>query len=655
MAQTDTYPLIADHGLIGDLQTSALVATDGSVDWFCAPRFDSPSIFGALLDHQRGGHFRIRPTAEAFTHKQLYFPDTAVLVTRFMTEEGVGEVVDFMPIAGDRATHRHRLVRMVRCVRGVMTFAVDIAPRFDYGREAHQTHLAEDGAVFEGARTAVTVHLVREPDDERVARPHVDAHGDVHAELTLRAGQSRGLVLETGTAGPIRPMRVPEVQQLFDETVDFWESWLGQSTYSGRWRETLHRSAITLKLMTYAPTGGLVAAPTAGLPEQIGGERNWDYRYTWIRDASFSVYSLLGMGFREEAAALGAWLRDRVMEQDGGDGAPLKIMYRVDGSSDLSEEVLEHWEGYRGSFPVRIGNGAADQLQLDIYGEAMDSIWFGDQHGVFPAHEGWVRVSKILDWVTENWDRPEEGIWETRGGQQDFTYGRLMNWVALDRGIRLAEAHGRPAPISRWREQRDAIYNQIMERGWSPTRRAFRQHYATDVLDASLLRMTSVGFITPLDPMWTSTLEAMDGELVTDSLVYRYDPEASPDGLQGSEGTFSLCTFSYVDSLARAGQLDKARVTFEKMLTYANHLGLYSEEIALTGEQIGNFPQAFTHLALIDAAITLDRQLDRNPPSVARRRQPPIPAQRVPGEQVPGEQVAAEEVAAGQVAGEQAG
>ena len=616
------YPLIADHGLIGDLQTAALVATDGSIDWFCAPRFDSPSIFGALLDHERGGHFRIRPAGGAVTSKQLYFPDTAVLVTRFMTEAGVGEIVDFMPVTeGTTVATGHRLVRMVRCVRGEMTFAIDIAPRLDYGREPFTTRLTEDGVVFEGARTAVTVCLIREPDDDRVAGSRVDERGDVHAEVTLSAGQMRGMVLQTGAAGPVRQVRIAEAWRLFDETVDFWEAWLGRSTYAGRWRETLNRSAITLKLMTYAPSGGLVAAPTAALPEQIGGERNWDYRYTWVRDASFSVYSLLGMGFTDEAAALGRWLRDRVDEQaDKGGGSPLKIMYRVDGSSDLSEEVLDHWEGYRGSAPVHIGNGAAGQLQLDIYGEAMDSLYFADRHGLAAGHQGWVRICELLDWVSENWDQPEEGIWETRGGRQDFTYGRLMCWVALDRGIRLATERGRPAPLDRWRRERDAVYRQIMDRGWSPDRRAFRQHYATDVLDSSLLRMPTVGFITPTDPMWTSTLKAMDAELVTDSLVYRYDPASSPDGLRGAEGTFSLCSFTYVNALARAGQLDKARVTFEKMLTYANHVGLYSEEIGLTGEQLGNFPQAFTHLALIDAAITLDRELDRHPRSTARRQ-----------------------------------
>jgi len=605
------YPLIADHGLIGNLQTAALVSTDGTIDWFCAPRFDSPSIFGSLLDHDRGGHLRTRPTADTFTRQQLYYPDTAILVTRFLTESGVGEVSDFMPIASTTvASDRHQLVRMIRCVRGEMTFAVDVAPRFDYGRESHETHISEDGVVFQGARNAMSLNLIREPDDERLARVQMASADELHAEFTLTAGQMRGFVLETGQPRRPRQIRVADAWELFDRTVRFWRSWLAQSTYTGRWRETLQRSAITLKLMTYAPSGGIVAAPTAALPEQIGGERNWDYRYTWVRDASFSVYALLGLGFTEEAAALGRWLRDRVEERIGGEGGPLNIMYRVDGSSDLSEEALPDWEGYQGSRPVRIGNGAADQLQLDIYGEAIDSLYFADRLGLEAGHRGWRGICHLLDWLVDNWNQPEEGIWETRGGRQDFTYGRLMSWVALDRGIRLADRHGRPAPLERWHSERDAIYNQIMEAGWSEARQAFVQHYKTDVLDSSLLRMTSVGFISPMDPMWTSTLDAMDRELVTDSLVYRYDPGASPDGLQGSEGTFSLCTFMYVDSLARAGQLEKARNTFEKMLTYANHLGLFSEEIALTGEQIGNFPQAFTHLALIDAALTLDRQLD---------------------------------------------
>ena len=606
------YPLIADHGLIGNLQTAALVSTDGTIDWFCAPRFDSPSIFGCLLDDDHGGHFRVRPTVDVFNRQQLYYPDTAILVTRFLTEAGVGEVIDFMPIASTAvASDRHRLVRMLRCVRGEMTFALDIAPRFDYGREPHETHVSEDGVIFQGRRTAMSLNIVREPEDARLARVQQVSAEDLKLELPLQAGQMRGVVLEVGEPRPVRVVRVPEAWQLFNETVRFWRSWLSHSTYEGRWRETLERSAITLKLMTYAPSGGIVAAPTAALPEQIGGERNWDYRYTWVRDASFSVYALLGMGFTEEAAGLGRWLGAKVDEQVGGEGGPLNIMYRVDGSSDLIEETLPHWEGYKGSSPVRIGNGAADQLQLDIYGEAIDSLYFANQHGLQGGHKKWRRLCDLLNWLTDYWNQEEEGIWVTLGGRQEFTYGRFMIWVAFDRGLRLANLHSRPAPLDRWRTERDAIYDQIMEADWSEARQAFVQHSKTDVLDSSLLRMTSVGFISPTDPMWTSTLEAMDGELVTDSLVYRYDPAASPDGLRGSEGTFSLCTFMYVDSLARAGQLEKARNTFEKMLTYANHLGLYSEEIALTGEQIGNFPQAFTHLALIDAALTLNGRLDR--------------------------------------------
>jgi GH15 family glucan-1,4-alpha-glucosidase len=567
-------------------------------------------VFGALLDEHRGGHLSTHPAGSAYETKQMYFPDSAVLITRFFTEEGVGEVVDFMPPLDRTATDRHRLVRMFRCVRGRMTFEVEVAPRFDYGRKPHRTEVTEHGAVFTSDDLTLTLHAVREPDDDRVAQVRVE-NNDVQTLVPLTAGQVRGLVVESAADGPPREIREAEFLRMFDDTVAFWRSWVGRSTYTGRWREMVERSAITLKLMTYAPTGGLVAAPTMGLPEQVGGERNWDYRYTWVRDASFSVYALLGLGFVEEAEQFGFWLGDRIREQAGAKTGPLNIMYRVDGSSDLTEEVLDHWSGYRGSRPVRVGNGAADQLQLDIYGEALDSLFFADHAGLQVPSRGWAAVRSVLDWLADNWDQPEEGIWETRGGRQPFTYGRLMCWVAMDRGIRIATAHGRPAAVDRWMAERDAIYEQIMARGWDPARRAFVQHYNTNVLDSSLLRMSTVGFIAPRDPQWLSTLDAMDSELVTDSLVYRYDPAASPDGLAGSEGTFSLCTFTYVTALAQAGRVDEARQAFEKMLTYANHVGLYSEEIALTGEQIGNFPQAFTHLALIDAALTLDPALDR--------------------------------------------
>ncbi|MFB6436427.1 glycoside hydrolase family 15 protein [Streptomyces sp. NPDC056411] len=606
------YPLIENHGVIGDLQTAALVTTDGTVDWFCCPRFDSPSVFGALLDREKGGHCRVRPAHETYATKQLYLPDTAILVTRYMTEAGAGEVVDFMPVTGTTATPRHRLVRLLRCVRGSMTFEVDIAPRFDYGRAPHELHLTEHGAVFSAPGLELTAHAIREPHDDRLV-DHLDGGNDVHFALTLQAGQQRGMILESAADGPPREVRYAEFQQLFEETAQFWRSWLGRSRYSGRWREAVERSAVTLKLMTYAPSGALVAAPTAGLPEQLGGERNWDYRFTWIRDASFSVYALLGLGFTEEAAAFIDWLDDRVQERAGtaGGSGPLNIMYRVDGSADLQEEILDHWEGYERSAPVRIGNGAANQLQLDIYGEAMDSIHFAHRHGIQLGHRSWTSLRTLLDWLTDHWDQAGEGLWETRGGRKHFTYGRVMSWVAFDRALRLAEASGRPAATAHWSSARDALYDQIMAKGWDEGRHAFVQHYGSDVLDSSLLRMPTVGFISPQDPMWASCLDAMDTELVSDSLVYRYNPEASPDGLRGSEGTFSLCTFMYVDALARAGRTDQARLVLEKMLGYANHLGLYSEEIGLTGRQLGNFPQAFTHLALIDAALTLNETLNR--------------------------------------------
>jgi GH15 family glucan-1,4-alpha-glucosidase len=461
------YPPIAEHGLIGDLQTAALVTTDGSIDWYCCPRFDSPSVFGSLLDGKDGGHFRIGPAEDGCTTKQLYFPDTAVLITRFMTEDGVGELIDFMPPAGQQVTDNHRLVRLMRCVRGRIKMRADISPRFDYGRQSHETHLTEHGAVFVHPSLTLTVHTVRDPGDEKLAQVTSGPKGAVQISYEMRAGQQRGLVLESAADGPPREIPNTEFDRLLEETSGFWRSWLAQSTYSGRWRETLQRSAIALKLMTYAPTGALVAAPTAGLPEQVGGERNWDYRYTWVRDASFSVYALLGMGFKQEAAEFCDWLRQRIEEKVGGEGGPLNIMYRVDGSSDLVEESLEHWEGYRGSSPVRIGNGASDQRQMDIYGEALDSVYYADQHGIELGHRGWLATRSIIDWLTDNWDQKDEGIWETRGGQKDFTYGRVMSWTAFDRAIRLATGHGRPANLDRWSSSRDAIYDQVWQRGWN--------------------------------------------------------------------------------------------------------------------------------------------------------------------------------------------
>ena len=606
------YPNISDHGLIGDLQTAALVSTDGTVDFFCCPRFDSPSVFASLLDADNGGYFRIAPATGDYVTRQLYFPETAMLITRFMTPDGVGEVLDFMPVIEGGPADRHRLVRHLRVARGSMQFVLDIQPRFDYGRAKHTVELHEHGAVFRSDSMELTLHTAGRAESPE-GRPVVDRAGDgLRATFTLRAGDyGRGVVLES-MGGEPKALPPAELERLAVDTGAYWRDWLNRSTYTGRWREMVMRSAMTLKLLIYNPTGAPVAAATTGLPEQAGGERNWDYRFTWIRDGSLSVHALLGLGYIEEAGRFSMWMRDRVAEHGDSDGGhPLKIMFRVDGSADLTEEILDHFEGWRGSRPVRIGNGAADQLQLDIFGEAMDAIYDASQHGLPVAHQGWQALTRIADWVSDNWDQPDEGIWETRGGRKDFTYGRFQCWAALDRALKLAGQLGRPANTAKWAAARDRLYNQIMDRGWNQRAGAFTQHYDTDVLDSSLLLMPIEGFISPLDPMWQSTLRAMDRELVSDSLVYRYNPAASPDGLAGNEGTFSLCTFLYVDALARAGRLDDAVLCFEKMHTYGNHLGLYSEEIGPTGEQLGNFPQAFTHLSLINSALTLNRELDR--------------------------------------------
>ncbi|WP_369148927.1 glycoside hydrolase family 15 protein [Streptomyces sp. R44] len=602
------YPPIADHGLIGDLQTCALVSAEGVVDWFCSPRFDSPSIFGRLLDHERGGHFSITVDTPGTTVRQLYLADSAVLLTRFLTPDGVGEVADFMPLAADPTvpTDRHTLVRVLRVVRGTVRFALECRPRFDYGREAHE--LVVDGATarFSGATAGVHLQLLGPVALRRDGE-------DVLAEVELAAGQRAAAVLTLDGPGAAPPEPADEVglRAAFDAVRAFWHEWISRCSYRGRWQQQVNRSAITLKLLTYAPSGAPVAAATMGLPEQVGGERNWDYRYTWIRDASLSVRAMVDLGFTEEADAFRRWLGARV--RDGGtvSGEPLQIMYRVDGDPHLSEEVLGHLEGWRGSAPVRAGNGAADQLQLDIYGEAVFAFAQARDLAQLAGYDGWLRFAATVDWLCEHWDRPDEGIWETRGGRQDFTYSRLMCWVAFDRAVRMAVELSRPADLRRWTAARDAVLHQVMERGWSTERQAFVQHYGSEVLDASLLLMPVTGFIAPRDPRWLSTLDAMDRELVSDSLVYRYDPAASPDGLRGSEGTFSLCSFLYVDALARAGRVEQARYAFDKMLTYANHVGLFAEEIGPTGEQLGNFPQAFTHLALITAAMTLDRALDR--------------------------------------------
>jgi GH15 family glucan-1,4-alpha-glucosidase len=590
----DGYLPIEHHGVIGDLHTVALVGNEGTIDWFCPGRFDAPSLFGAILDHEKGGSFAIQPVEEEFTTKQLYLPGTAVLLTRFFTETGVGEIVDFMPLAPNNCS----IVRRIEVVRGMLRFRVSCEPAFDYARAPH--HLAIDDGL---ATFRAGDHLceLRSPTAELEA-----ADGAAVAELTLARGERASFVLS------VRKDRLMwdevAVERAFRETVDFWRGWIGQSRYRGRWREVVDRSAITLKLLTHLPTGAVVAAPTTSLPEHIGGPRNWDYRYCWLRDSAFTMFAFLRLGFREEALSYLAWLQDRGSVRAGG--APLQVMYAIDGRSDLTEYELPHLSGYRNSRPVRIGNAASDQLQLDVYGEVVDAVYLAERGGMPISYSLWVKMRAILDWLGDNWDQPDEGIWEVRGGKRDFTYSRIMTWVAFDRAIRIQRKRGLPADTARWRAVRDAAYEWVMTHGWSESRRAFVQYAGSDVLDASLLVMPLVLMIAPTDPRMVSTLDAICDELVSDSFVFRYNTEeAADDGLSGREGSFSLCSFWYVECLTRAGRLDEARLVFEKMLGYANHLGLYSEEIGASGAALGNFPQAFTHLGLISAAYDLDRAL----------------------------------------------
>jgi GH15 family glucan-1,4-alpha-glucosidase len=605
------YQPIENYGIIGNMHTAALVGNDGSIDWFCYPRFDSPSLFAAIVDCSKGGRFQIAPTTRGITHKQFYWPDTNVLVTRFLSPDGVGQITDFMPVVVSEAeAGYHWLIRRVNVVRGSMGFRVACCPAFNYARDPHQTAISSGGACFHSPGL----------DLELATRTPLKQDGaGVFAEFVLQEDETAVFVLrQLESKRGCNPLLTDiEADALFKQTVDYWRRWLATCSYRGRWREMVHRSALVLKLLTYEPTGAIVAAPTTSLPEVLGGERNWDYRYTWIRDAAFTLYALLRIGFTEEAAQFMKWLEARCheLEPDGS----LQIMYGIDGRHTLTEEILPHLEGYKGSRPVRVGNDAYQQLQLDIYGELLDSVYLYNKYGTPISYDLWTYLRRLVNWVCDNWQRKDEGIWEVRGGPQHFVYSKMMCWVAVDRGLRLADRRSFPADRDHWLRVRDQIYEEVMTHGWNPRRQAFVQHYGSDAVDAANLLMPLVFFLSPTDPRMLKTLDAINtsptrGGLVSNSLVYRYNIQYTPDGLEGLEGTFNMCSFWLVEALTRAGtvnrtKLDEARLMFEQMLGYANHLGLYAEETGPSGEALGNFPQALTHLALISAAFNLDRTL----------------------------------------------
>jgi GH15 family glucan-1,4-alpha-glucosidase len=598
---------IENHGIIGDLHTVALVGMDGSIDFMCLPAFDSPSVFAGLLDEHRGGRFQLAPLLDGANQRQLYLPDTCVLLTRFLSDDGVAEVSDFMPIAD--AGDTHSLVRRAKTVRGEVQFRMSCQPRFDYARGSHRAERTADGVLFVSAGSHPMALRLRASVPVRLE------DGAAAAEFRLGAEESASFVLEQTGSGRESPAAAPDyVVEAFKETVNFWRRWIGRCSYHGRWREMVNRSALTLKLLTSRPHGSMVASPTFGLPERVGGTRNWDYRYTWIRDAAFALYGLMRLGFTEEASAFMRWVEARCAELEP-DGA-LQIMYGIDGRHDLPEQTLSHLEGYRGSRPVRIGNDAYSHLQLDIYGELMDAIYLYDKYGEPISHDLWSNVLRFIEWLCAHWREPDESIWEVRGGRQEFLYSRVLSWAAIDRAVRLARKRSFPAPIVRWHDVRDEIYQDIFAKFWHPGREAFVQAKGSTGLDASALLMPLIKFISPVDPRWVSTLRAIERELISDSLVYRYKlGDAFSDGLDDAEGTFSMCSFWYVECLSRLGDLEQARFYFEKMLGYANHLGLYGEELGHRGEHLGNFPQAFTHLALISAAYDLDRRLSTSRPA----------------------------------------
>ncbi|WP_241269991.1 glycoside hydrolase family 15 protein [Caballeronia sp. M1242] len=591
------------RGIIGNMKTAALVSVRGTIDFMCFPRVDSPTLFAALLDDEHGGSFAISPRDPDANVKQMYLPETNVLLTRFMTGEGVCELLDLMPVPSSEArvdAVPNCVMRIVRIVYGRMTLNVRCDPRFDYARVAHTAHAVEKGVQFTRADNGTPLVL-------RASVPLSIEHDAVRATLDMKEGDSACFAL-----GAVDDMPKLDTKERFDgmlqETIAFWKEWSSRSTYRGRYREVVLRSALTLKLLSSDEHGAIVAAPTFGLPEAQDGSRRWDYRYTWIRDAAFSVYALLRLGYTGEAERFMRWIAER--NRDCSSDGSLAVMYAVDGEPAPEETQLSAL-GESAPGKLVVGNGARGQTQLDVYGALLDSVYLYNKYGAAISYQGWRHVTRTVDYVVEHWREADHGIWEFRNGKRPLLHSRLMCWVTVDRALRLAQKRSLPAPLATWFQTRDDIHRDIHEQFFNEELQSFVQTPGSSTLDASALMMPLVRFIGPKDPRWTGTLDAIGRDLRVDPLVFRYTRGTTLDGLPGMEGGFSACSFWYAEALARSGRVDEGRLVFEKMLAYANHLGLFSEEVATNGAALGNFPQALTHLALISAAYQLDRDLDR--------------------------------------------
>ncbi|MEW1644718.1 MULTISPECIES: glycoside hydrolase family 15 protein [unclassified Streptomyces] len=587
------HPRIEDYALIGDEQTAALIGMDGSVDWLCLPRFDSAACFARLLGDEDNGHWRIAPAGADRCTRRAYRPDTLVLDTEWETDEGTIRVTDLMP-------QRHRapdVVRIVEGLSGKVTVRSTMRLRFDYGAVVPWMRRSD------GHRVAVAG-----PDSVWLrSEPEVHTWGEdfgTHSEFTVEAGEKVAFVLTWHPSHEPRPALVDPYESLRASVTD-WQAWAGRCRYDGPYRDVVVRSLITLKALTYRPTGGIVAAATTSLPEEMGGVRNWDYRYCWLRDSTLTLGALVAAGYHKEAEAWRDWLLRAV----AGDPADLQIMYGVAGERRLPEFELPHLSGFGGSAPVRIGNGAVDQLQLDVYGEVMDSLWLARRAGLSPKPHMWSLQSVLLDWLRDRWKQPDEGLWEVRGGRRHFVHSKVMVWVAADRAVRTLEEYADlPGDLEGWRALRDEVHRDVCEKGYDPERNTFTQYYGSQELDAALLLIPRFGFLPPDDPRVIGTVDAVREALGHDGFVRRYDTAADTpvDGLPGDEGAFLACSFWLVDALQMTGRRKEARVQFERLVGLANDVGLLAEEYdPVAGRQLGNFPQAFSHIGLVNTALAL--------------------------------------------------